>query len=283
MGKKQPYAGRIGHYQTIDPLPKDVENDLIRQAQAGDTNARDRVVAANMRWAIRSASERCGPNVELDDLLQEATIGLVTAIDRFDPSRGFGFLTYARFWISQSVSHYVKTHSRHVRLPMNQLDVRRTITREMERADKELGYHTSAEGAAVRLDLRDDRAAELYDTWHQEPLSLNELVRHQKTVTPMHKLGITLMETVADPAGEDPLERMIQEEDRAKLHRALSALSDRERHIVMRYWSIHPDYYGQSCTLQDIADGMGITRERVRQIKERAISKLRGRRRRRHE
>lgn len=283
MGIKKTIAACCARYRTTAPLPKDVENDLIRQAQAGDTNARDRVVAANMRWAIRSASERCGPNVELDDLLQEAAIGLVTAIDRFDPSRGFGFLTYARFWIAQNVSHYVKTHSRQVRLPMNQLDVRRTITKEMERADKELGYHTSAERAAERLDLRDDRAAELYDTWHHEPLSLNQLVHHWKTVTPTHKRGITLMETVAEPAVEDPLERMIQEEDRAKLHRALAVLSDRERHIVMRYWSIHPDYYGQSCTLQDIADGMGITRERVRQIKERAVSKLQGRRRRRHE
>ncbi len=285
MGKKQPYAGRIGYYQTIDPLPKDVENGLIRQAQAGDTAARDRVIAANMRWAIKTAVEYCGPQVDLEDLIQEAAFGLVTALEKFDPERGFGFLSYARHWISQRLSHYVKSHSRTVRIPFNQQDVRRQINAEAERADQEKGCHVDTGLVVERLELHDARAAELYELWQRDCTSLDQLIEEHHTLTPIPKSansrlrGTTLLERQADPTAVDPLQRLIDQETTEKIHRLLRRLNERERYILLRYWSLHPDHYGHRCTLQEIADDLGITRERVRQIKERALCELNKRRR----
>ena len=261
-------------YRTCDPLTREREQELIGQAQAGDQHATDLLVRANMRFLISYCNDLAGPNIEVEDLYQEAAAGLVHAINTYDRRRRLKLLSYAKWWVRSYVYRYLKDRSSTVRVPDSRQRLHTMIHVNREQREKELQRNVSTREVIKEMDLSEETLA-LYQMWADNRIeSLNGLAHHEDKPVRGIERYVTLIELQSDANAPNPLQEMLETEDCTQLKHALDTLPARSSFILRRLYGLHPDTYGQTHTLQEVADELSITRERVRQIRDACFRRL---------
>jgi RNA polymerase primary sigma factor len=235
----------------IDMLTPEEESVITKLSSEGDKNATEKLIKANLRFVISIAKEYQGQGMPLVDLINEGNYGLVKAARKFDHTRGFRFISYAVWWIRQSILQSLCDNSRTVRLPVN-------IINQLSKIKKEI---TQFEQVNQREITHADMDLSILN--HPTCGSLNDKINEE---------GDEIMDLIADNTFNRPDEDFYSEEIiKNKLNDVLSTLSDRERDIIDMYFGLG----GSQMTLEQIGDEYGLTKERIRQIKEKALRKLR--------
>ncbi len=254
------YFRDINRYDLID---RDEEVALARRIKAGDEEALQCLVRANLRFVVSVAKRYINQGLMLSDLINEGNLGLLKAAHRFDEERGFRFISYAVWWIRQSIMQSLLDKSRTIRLPQNQTALLIKINRTRSILQNEGNPNPSPGQIAERLDL--DRA----DVVHA--------LRSDRTELALEDAGVSgsdrpLTEILADADQETPDFAVLQRGLREDVRKCLDVLSEREAEIIVLYFGLS---FAEAQTLQVIGQRMGLTRERIRQIKEKALAKLR--------
>lgn len=253
------YLQEIGHQ---DLLSVDEEVDLAQRIKKGDRKALDRLTKANLRFVVSVAKQYQNKGLSLPDLINEGNLGLIKAAEKFDETRGFKFISYAVWWIRQSILQAIAEQSRIVRLPLNQVGSVNKIARELNKFEQENERRPSVEEMADRIDLPEDKIA--------DAMKINT---HHVSVDAPFAEGDdnSLLDVLPNTDSPTTDNELVQESLREEISRALDLLNDRERKVVKAYFGIGMP----EMTLEEIGDRYNLTRERVRQIKEKAIRRLR--------
>lgn len=255
------YLQEIGK---VELLTAEQEVDLARRIKQGDGKALEKLVNANLRFVVSVAKQYQNRNLSLNDLINEGNLGLVKAAQRFDETKGFKFISYAVWWIRQSIIQALAEQSRLVRLPLNKIGSLTKIHKEFAKLEQEYQREPTPEELAVALDLRIEDV--------KSTLSVGS--KHTSLDAPfVEGESSSLLDVLPnEKAGGADHDLNYSESLSIELKRALSTLTERQRGVIMLFYGIdvkHP------MTLEDIGEHFGLTRERVRQIKDKAIHKLR--------
>lgn len=255
------YLGRLTQSPLLTP---EEEITLTRAAQAGSTEARRRLIESNMRLVINIAKSYNCSSVPLEDLIQEGAIGLMHAVERYDPNKGFRLSTYATHWIRQAVGRAIDNKSKAIRLPTHVSQALRRIERARLKVMRELGREPTTDQVAAELGINGGRLAEMIRS-SQDLLSLDMKVGDGESAT----LGSLLQ----DSNTEDPEAAALSGEFAEELEEVMSHLSDKERRVIQFRMksSSGEDSEGRDTICEELA----ISRERMRQIEIQAIKKLR--------
>ena len=253
------YLSEIGRE---DLLSTDEEVELAQRIRKGDQEALERLTKANLRFVVSVAKQYQNQGLALPDLINEGNVGLIKAAERFDETRGFKFISYAVWWIRQSILQAIAEQSRIVRLPLNQVGSMNKINQLLSKFEQENERRPSVDEISERIDLPEDKI----------DAAMRVSGRHVSMDAPFNdsedgSLLDVLVNDDALPADNE----LVIESLRAEIAIALQSLNERERNIIMAFYGI-----GQpELTLEEIGNKYGLTRERVRQIKEKAIRRLR--------
>lgn len=253
------YLNDVRNYPPISP---DEEVELARRIREGDEVALDKMVQANLRFVVSVAKQYQGYGMSLQDLINEGNLGLIKAAKRFDESRGFKFISYAVWWIRQSILASISTNSRLVRLPLNKMDDLRKIHEVSQRLAQVKGREPSADELAEEMGV-DTKRVERFLLLNGKPMSLDAPLLDGEDNTLKEVIPNNTPETdkkVNDDSMKDTLDH------------CLMRLQPREREVLKMSFGIGQD---NPSNLEDIADRFELTRERIRQIRDRAIRKLR--------
>ena len=254
------YLQEIGREELIS-VQEEVE--LAQRIRRGDQKALDKLTRANLRFVVSVAKQYQNQGLSLPDLINEGNLGLIRAAQKFDETRGFKFISYAVWWIRQSILQALAEQSRIVRLPLNQVGSLNKINKELSRFEQENERRPSAEELADRLDLAADKVA--------DPLKVSG--RHLSVDAPfVDGEDNSLLDVLVNDDSPMADTRLNQESLAKEVNRALQQLGDRERDILKMFFGIGC----QEMTLEEIGAKFDLTRERVRQIKEKAIRRLKG-------
>lgn len=237
------------------------EVDLARRIREGDQKALDKLVRANLRFVVSVAKQYQNQGLSLPDLINEGNLGLIRAAQRFDETRGFKFISYAVWWVRQSILQALAEQSRIVRLPLNRVGSLNKINKERSKFEQEFERIPSAEELAERLNIPADQVAD----------TMKVSGRHISVDAPFADGDEnSLLDVLINDDTPTP-DRVLNQESLSKeVDRALQQLDERERNIVKMFFGIG----GQEMTLEEIGAKYDLTRERVRQIKEKAIRRL---------
>ncbi len=253
------YLQEIGHQ---DLLTADEEVELAQQIRKGDRKALERLTKANLRFVVSVAKQYQNKGLSLPDLINEGNLGLIKAAERYDETRGFKFISYAVWWIRQSILQAIAEQSRIVRLPLNQVGSVNRIARELNKFEQENERKPSVEEMADRIDLPEEKIA--------EAMKIN--THHVSMDAPFadgeDNSLLDFLPNTDSPSTDNVLD---QESLRTEIGRVLDVLNDREQKVIKAFFGIGM----QEMTLEEIGDKYNLTRERVRQIKEKAIRRLR--------
>ena len=245
------------------PLSAAEEVSLAQRIKKGDLDARAKLIEANLRFVITVAREYQNQGVPLVDLISAGNVGLITAAERFDETRGFKFISYAVWWIRQSVLQTLAEHSRVVRLPLNRVDLLRRIARYTNSRQQETSSRPHEEEVAKELGISVEQVVETLSSG-QRVLSLDAKFGDEDENS--------LLEVMPDDNTESPDKMLLENSLTAEIREALDSLDDREKEVIRLYFGLS----GQAeMTLEEIGLRFKLTRERVRQIKEKALRKLR--------
>ncbi|NJB35615.1 MULTISPECIES: RNA polymerase sigma factor RpoD/SigA [Flavobacteriaceae] len=247
----------------IDLITAQEEVDLAQRIRAGDQVALEKLTNANLRFVVSVAKQYQNQGLKLPDLINEGNVGLVKAAKRFDETRGFKFISYAVWWIRQSILQALAEQSRVVRLPLNKIG-------SINKIKKTFSY---LEQAHERPPSPEEIAKELDMTVSEVKQSLKNTGRHVSMDAPL-KEGETsnLYDVMNSGESPKPDKTLMHESLNTEINRALDTLSPREADVVRLYYGIGEN---PSMTLEEIGSTFDLTRERVRQIREKAIRKLR--------
>ena len=238
------------------------EVELAQRIRKGDQKALERLTKANLRFVVSVAKQYQNQGLSLPDLINEGNLGLLKAAERFDETRGFKFISYAGWWIRQSILQAISEQSRIVRLPLNQVGSVNKINREINRFEQLNERRPSIDEIAEKVDLPQEKI--------DEAMSING---HQISVDAPFVEGEdnSLLDVMANSDAPMADNVLVEESLKSEIQNALSALNERERNVVEASYGINQP----ELTLEEIGTKFGLTRERVRQIKEKAIRKLR--------
>ena len=253
------YLQEIGHEEL---LSVDEEVELAQRIRKGDRRALERLTRANLRFVVSVAKQYQNQGLSLPDLINEGNVGLIKAAEKFDETRGFKFISYAVWWIRQSILQAIAEQSRIVRLPLNQVGSVNKINRELNKFEQEHERRPSVDEIADRIDLPEDKI--------EEAMKANN--RHVSMDAPfVDGEDNSLLDVLADNDMPMADKALVQESLRKEIDRAIDLLNDREQKVVRAFFGIGTP----EMTLEEIGDKYNLTRERVRQIKEKAIRRLR--------
>ena len=244
-------------------LSAEEEVEIALSAQNGDEKAEEKLIRSNLRFVVSVAKEFQGRGVPLIDLINEGNLGLMRAVHKFDPTRGYRFITYAVWWIRQSIRDAMDSQARVVRLPLSMINVIGQVQKERKRLLQELSREPNGMEIAESLHLT-ERAVKDSLRLTDKHLSLDKQISTDENVT--------LLQMIAD-SDKTPERKLMDSTAKIEIDKALNRLPKRDSDIVRLYYGIGVD---QVMTLEEIGKKFNLTRERVRQIKARAILRLRG-------
>lgn len=253
------YLQEIGHQ---DLLTADEEVELAQQIRKGDRKALERLTKANLRFVVSVAKQYQNKGLSLPDLINEGNLGLIKAAERYDETRGFKFISYAVWWIRQSILQAIAEQSRIVRLPLNQVGSVNRIARELNKFEQENERKPSVEEMADRIDLPEEKIAEAMK------INTNHVSMDAPFADGEDNSLLDFLPNTDSPSTDNVLD---QESLRTEIGRVLDVLNDREQKVIKAFFGIGM----QEMTLEEIGDKYNLTRERVRLIKEKAIRRLR--------
>ena len=254
------YLQEIGREELIS-VSEEVE--LAQRIKKGDQVALEKLIKANLRVVVSVAKQYQNQGLSLPDLINEGNLGLIRAAQKFDETRGFKFISYAVWWIRQSILQALAEQSRIVRLPLNQVGSLNKITKEMARFEQENERRPSTEELAERLDMSVDKISDAIQV-SGRPISVDApFVEGEDN---------SLLDVLANDDSPMADADLNKESLSKEVDRALKQLYDREREILKMFFGIGC----QEMTLEEIGAKFDLTRERVRQIKEKAIRRLKG-------
>ena len=254
------YLKEIGN---VPMLTASEEIECARRLRQGDDAAYRRMVEANLRLVVSVAKRFTGRGLSFLDLIQEGNLGLIKAVKKYDPEKGFKLSTYATWWIRQAISRSIADHSRTIRIPVHMVDVMNRVSRATHKLVQELGREPSAQELSEELGITVERLTELRQI-SQEPISLQTPVGDEEESS----LGDFI-------SGAKELEPAVVVDDimmRDEIDRMLKTLSARSELIIRLRYGMED---GRLYTLEEIGEKLGITRERVRQIESKALRQLR--------
>ena len=253
------YLQEIGREEL---LSSDEEVELAQRIRKGDRKALDRLTKANLRFVVSVAKQYQNQGLTLSDLINEGNLGLIKAAEKFDETRGFKFISYAVWWIRQSILQAIAEQSRIVRLPLNQVGSVNKINRMLNKFEQENERRPSIDEISEETELPEDKVG--------EAMLVN--TRHVSVDAPfVDGEDNSLLDVLVNDDSPMADRQLVVESLRAEIADALLMLNERERNVVTAFYGI-----GQpEMTLEEIGNKYGLTRERVRQIKEKAIRRLR--------
>lgn len=258
------YLREIGK---IPLLSIEEEMDLAKRALDGDQKAKDRMAEANMRLVVSIAKRYSGRGMELLDLIQEGNTGLLRAVDKFDPEKGFKFSTYATWWIRQAITRAIADQARTIRIPVHMVETINKLMRTQRKLTQDLNREPSNEELAKAMDMEVEKIEHIMkikqditsldagigrDGDEGEDSTLGDFIEDEDTATPEEAASIQLL--------------------KEKVREVLSSLSDRERKILEMRFGLNGT---KSHTLEEVGLEFSVTRERIRQIEAKALMKLR--------
>ncbi len=253
------YLQEIGHEDMIS-IEEEVE--LAQRIRKGDQKALERLTKANLRFVVSVAKQYQNQGLSLPDLINEGNVGLIKAAEKFDETRGFKFISYAVWWIRQSILQAIAEQSRIVRLPLNQVGSVNKINRMLSKFEQEHERRPSIEEISEEIDLPEEKVDE----------AMNVNTRHVSVDAPFAEGDDnSLLDIIINNDSPMADRHLVVESLRAEINQALKILSERERNIIEAFFGINQP----EMTLEEIGNKYSLTRERVRQIKEKAIRRLR--------
>ncbi len=254
------YLQEIGKVELITP---EEEVALAIRIKNGDERALEKLTKANLRFVVSVAKQYQNQGLTLPDLINEGNLGLIKAAQRFDETRGFKFISYAVWWIRQSILQALAEQSRIVRLPLNKVGLSNRISKAYSLLEQEFEREPSAEELAsfLEMDIEEVRA------------TLGAGIRHVSMDQPlMDGEDNTLMDVMINPNAIGTDFEVLNASLKTEIERSLSTLSERQKDVIRFFFGIGIDH---ALSLEDIGERFNLTRERVRQIKDKAITKLR--------
>lgn len=255
------YLKEIGN---IPLLNAKQENELACRIREGDMDARRTMIVSNLRLVVNIAKRFLGRGVELTDLIAEGNLGLINAVDKFDPCRGNKFSTYASWWIRQAISRSIADQGRTVRLPVHVTDLVNKWLRVSRILTQKLGRRPTVSEIANEMGVSEEKVKQIAKL-AQKPASLESRVNDPDEVE--------LLDLLADINAVSPIDQIDQELQCEEIEKLLEEnLKEREKEIISLRFGLKDDI---PRTLEQIGEMYGLTRERVRQIEEEAIKKLR--------
>ena len=256
------YLEEIGNYEPLQPA---MEVELAIKIHKNDERALEELVKANLRFVVSVAKDYQGQGLPLTDLINEGNLGLIKAAGRFDETRGFKFISYAVWWIRQSILQALAEHSRMVRLPLNRVGTISKITKTAEKLEAEIERSPNEEEIGRQLEMTPD-----------EVIDAMRISRRHHSLNAPFRDGDknSLIDVIKDENQSSPDEPLMNDSLKDEIRQSLDTLKERERLVIKMYFGIERDY---ALTLNEIGEEFNLTRERVRQIKEKAIRRLRHR------
>ena len=254
------YLQEIGREQL---LPVEEEGERSQRIRKGDRRALDKLVRANLRFVVSVAKQYQNQGLSLPDLINEGNVGLIKAAEKFDETRGFKFISYAVWWIRQTILQALAEQSRIVRLPLNQVSAVNKITKAMTKFEQEYERKPSADELAELVNELPEKISD----------SLRASGRHVSVDAPfIEGEENSLLDVMVNTDSPMADKGLVSESLSTEIDRALGVLNEREKQIIERSFGINNQ---PEMTLEEIGETFGLTRERVRQIREKAIRKLR--------
>jgi RNA polymerase primary sigma factor len=253
------YLSEIGRYE---PLPPEREVELAIRIQKDDDLAMTELIESNLRFVVSVAKKYQGNGLSLADLINEGNLGLIKAAKRFDHSRGFKFISYAVWWIRQSILQALAEQARLIRLPLNRVGTITKITRVAEKLEAEIERQPKANEISHQLEMTPDEVVN----------AMQYSRRHSSLDTPFQDgEDNSLMDVLEDTHDVSPDDKLMRESMKEDVMASLDTLADRERSVIEMYYGINRE---SALTLNEIGEEFSLTRERVRQIKAKAIQRL---------
>ena len=255
------YLQEIGKVELISP---EEEVRLARKIKQGDQLALDKLTKANLRFVVSVAKQYQNQGLSLPDLINEGNLGLIKAAQRFDETRGFKFISYAVWWIRQSILQALAEQSRIVRLPLNKVGLTNKIQKAFSQLEQEYEREPSPEELAELLELETEEVS----------ATLGIAARHVSMDTPLSEgEDNTLVDVLENPNAERANANIEHKESlKQEIERSMRMLTERQKEVICYFFGLGGDH---PMSLEDIGEKFNLTRERVRQIKDKAITKLR--------
>ena len=256
------YLQEIGK---VDLITAEEEASLAQKIKAGDTTALEKLTKANLRFVVSVSKQYQNQGLSLPDLINEGNVGLIKAASRFDETRGFKFISYAVWWIRQSILQALAEQSRIVRLPLNKIGAINKINKTFSKLEQQYEREPTAEEISLLLDMTETEVKE----------SMKNSGRHVSMDAPLSASDDqtnSMLDVMQNEDGASPEVRLLDESLRKEIERSLKTLKQREADVVRFYFGLGGE---QALTLEEIGEKLELTRERVRQIKEKAIRRLR--------
>ncbi len=256
------YLQEIGKEELIT-VEEEVE--LAQQIKKGDRDALEKLTRANLRFVVSVAKQYQNQGLSLPDLINEGNLGLIKAAEKFDETRGFKFISYAVWWIRQSILQALAEQSRIVRLPLNQVGSLNKINKAFSKFEQEFERQPSPEELAELLELPKEKVSD----------TLRVSGRHVSVDAPFSQSDndkSSLLDVISNDEQPTPDDDLMSNSLQNDIESSLATLTEREAEVIRLYFGINSEY---SATLEEIGEMLSLTRERVRQIKEKALVRLR--------